>query len=81
LGTNPNKVQALAWLSSGTVGRERCRAFKALRMISPFGVLVYHGASYVTVAHGVHHSFQISGLRQPETAEVVTRTVENKFTG
>ena len=36
-GSQSNSVQALAWLSSGTVGRETCRVFNALRMISPSG--------------------------------------------
>jgi len=37
LGNQFRQVQVLAWLSPGTVGREMCRAFHALRMISPSG--------------------------------------------
>jgi hypothetical protein len=44
-------------------------------------VLVDYGASYIAMAHGVHDRFQISGLRQLEAAEVVARTVEDKFAG
>lgn len=38
-------------------------------------------ADQVSVAHGVHDRFQISGLRQHEAAEVVAGTVEDQFAG
>lgn len=38
LATKPDSVQALAWLSSGTACRRMCRAYSALRMISPFAL-------------------------------------------